>query len=350
MDYSHFFNRGTNTNNIINNIESQKTMNSINTVNTMSRLDIINSIKNTIVSQKYLDTICNITVTTSPRLWATMLGLSIPAICYAGYKIFKWIDSISKTDEELYEYKYLDDLDKLLEIKLDDMKNPEIADVDTIKVGKKIFPLEIYRTFKKNYRKKLLRETDKQPIIKCVPIPANKFNWNNSFTEDILPNENTITMRYEPETESFWWYCDSSTVPYKYLETVARKFVCEFNRLDIFIDIRDELKKGAEELKNRIEKEEKEEKEEKGENEKKIYAKFRRYNKKMARADTSNNGKQTIIKAKANRYSYKGKMEDYHNLFSKDDLNNDEEHDQDTVKIENISYNDWKNEMCEEWK
>ena len=103
-----------------------------------------------------------------------MISLSIPALCFAGYKIWKWIDDISKPEEELYEYKYLDDLDRMLECKLDDMKNPDIADVDTIKIDKKIFSLELFRSFKKNYRKKLLRQSEKTPIIKCVPIPAEE--------------------------------------------------------------------------------------------------------------------------------------------------------------------------------
>jgi hypothetical protein len=404
MDYRHFFNSNTDSYSNINNMNNMQ-----NTQNVISNMRGTNTISNiaqqtieAIVSQKYFDNIRNIrnirnigvinnmyktSFTTSHTLWTTMISLSIPALCFAGYKIWKWIDDISKPEEELYEYKYLDDLDKMLECKLDDMKNPDIADVDTIKIDKKIFSLELFRSFKKNYRKKLLRQSEKTPIIKCVPIPAEQFNWSGSFTEDVLPNEKTIFMRYEPDTESFWWYCDSSTIPYKYLETVARKYVCEHNRLDVFIDIRDELKKGAENLKKResIENGDGDGDKDgdgqsgdrkKSENEKKIYAKFRRYNKKNARIDASVSGKRMIIKARANRYSYKGKIEEYNLLTSKNrnslnlyqsesqgdcdcegegqtqnsPIKNSDGYDHDTVKVENISWNDWKNDTHSEWK
>ena len=83
-----------------------------------------------------------------------------------------------------------------------------------------------------------------------------------------------------------------------------------------------------------------------------------------------------IIKARANRYSYKGKIEEYNLLTSKNrnSLNlyqsesqgdcdcegegqtqnspskNSDGYDHDTVKVENISWNDWKNDTHSEWK
>jgi hypothetical protein len=315
-----------------------------------------------VVCQTYLDNFLTFSYSPSPRMWSAMIGLAVPVLCFASYKIWRWVKHISTpTEEQLYEYKYLDELDALLETKLDDMKNPEMADKDTIKVGRNIFPLEVFRSFKKNYRKKLLRKTDNEPVVKRVPIPAEEFNWTESFAEDKLPNDKWISMRYEPDTESFWWYCNSSTIPYKYLETVARKYVCKFNRLDVFIDIREELKKGIEENKKRNQTKENE-----GDtpsaNEKKIYAKFRKYNKKAARTDPSLGGKRLIIKARANRYSYKGKMDDYNKLFDKNgdsrngrdsvtgDCRKYDNVDNDTVKVENISWNDWKNDTFNEWK
>lgn len=315
---------------------------------------------NNMFSQTYIDHFSRIKYLPSPRIWSAMIGLAFPVLCFTGYKIWRWVKNISTpTKEQLYEYKYLDELDALLESKLDDMKNPEMADKETIKVGRNIFPLDVFRSFKKNYRKKLLRQTNNEPVVKRVAIPAEEFKWTESFAEDKLPNDKWISMRYEPDTESFWWYCNSSTVPYKYLETVARKYVCKFNRLDVFIDIRQELKKGIEENKKRNQT-----KENKGEcggdtpsaNEKKIYAKFRKYNKKAARSDPLMGGKRLIIKARANRYTYKGKMDDYNKLFDKNGNGGDsvtgknDNVDNDTVKVENISWNDWKSETFNEWK
>ena len=123
MDYRHFFNTNTNSYSNINNMNNMNNMQ--NTQNVISNMRGTNTISNiaqqtieAIVSQKYFDNIRNIrnigvinnmyktSFTTSHTLWTTMISLSIPALCFAGYKIWKWIDDISKPEEELYEYKY----------------------------------------------------------------------------------------------------------------------------------------------------------------------------------------------------------------------------------------------------
>lgn len=366
---------------------------------------------------------------TSPLVWQAMFGIAGGVIFFGGYRMLKWVSKIDTNtndssnfysklssgmyrsfagmvtmvgnglertldyslglgflfggggrkdkSSELYEYKYLSDLDEMLQTKLDDMENPEMAEVDTIRVGKSIYPLEVFRSFTRNYRKRLLRKTDKTPIVKRIAIPAEEFDWKRSFVEEIVPpQDKKLMMRYEPETDSFWWYSDSSSVQYKYLETVARKYVCDFNRLDVFIDIRDELKKGVEDAKKRN-----------GdgdgsgdggdggsgsgkgslsENERKVYAKFKRYNKKAARVDPTLGNKKMIIKAKANRYSYKGKLIDYDEYIQKANENdnantstpgngseNGIDSDADANKkhdFEHISWRDWKIGRFEGWR
>lgn len=257
---------------------------------------------------------------TNPTLWTALIGITTPVLCYAGYRIVKWINALAlESDEQevAYEYRYIKELDQMLQSQLDDIEQPQFAGQDTIKVGKNIFSLETWRSLTRNYRKRLVRKAVAVPIVKKVPVPAEQFDWQNSYVTDQLPNGKSIVMRYEPSTESFWWYCDTNTVQYKYLETVARKYVCDFNRLDVFIDIREELRRGQKEANatenTKAPRGEKGDKEESGEgtgttNQRQVYAKFKSYNKKTYRADPSSNKKRVVIKAKANRYSYKGSI------------------------------------------
>lgn len=332
---------------------------------------------------------------TSTQVWTTLMGLAVPVLCYAGYKVWKWIIQFDEENkQEPYEYKYIKELDDMLQTKLDDIQNPEMANVDTIRVGKIVIPLDVFKSFKRNFRKRLIRKTDEIPIVKRVPIPTEEFDWKNSFVEEFVPtngysvptaniktivgcvsktdlvdnsgnetgdsnetgdnvisvpNGKRVMMRYEPETESFWWYSDTTSIQYKYLETVARKYVCDFNRLDVFVDIREELKKGAEESKKRKMDEDNENENDGRDtsiNEKKIYAKFKRYNKKAARSDPSLSKKMMIIKAKANRYSYKGKICDYEKLIN--DKNGMSE--KDTNEAEHVSWSEWKKINFDYWK
>lgn len=263
------------------------------------------------------------------NLWTAMVSISLPLLGYVGYKTYKWIKEVSKEHEIAYEYYYQEELDQLMETKLDDLENPHLADKDTIKVDSKLFSLkDFFSSLPRNYRKRLVRNAKATPIIKTIPVPYNEFDWQGSYTQDETPR-GTVYMRYEPDTESFWYYTNDKNIPYKYLETVARKYVCEFNRLDVFIDIREELRKSAETLKEQAT-----QTEEVDANQKKIYAKFKKYNHKNARA-TNSSKKRVIVKARANRYSYRGTKEDFENLVLEDD-----QKDIDT-KPEELSYSEY---------
>jgi hypothetical protein len=83
-------------------------------------------------------------------------------------------------------------------------------------------------------------------------------------------------------------------------------------------------------------------------NERKIYAKFKRYNKKSARVDPGLGNKKMIIKAKANRYSYKGKLCEYDKLINDKNAivgGDNKEHD-----VENVSWSEWKKINFDYWK
>jgi hypothetical protein len=317
-------------------------------------------------------------VETNAKLWTALVGLTGVAMCYASYKVWEWIGDVRRNHGEIererssrYEYKYLEELDGLLQSALDDVENPDMAEVDTIKVGGSLMPLSLFKSFSRNMRKKMVRKAASEPIVKRVAVPASEFDWIGSYVDDMVPvgasrdpeEGKKVVMRYDPEAESFWWYCDNPSVQYKYLETVARKYVCDFNRVDVFVDIREELKKGeAESHKNHVAEEGGDVADasvhEKDVNRKKVYAKFKKYNKKAARANPAISGKHVVLKAKSNRYTYKGKLADYEKLVHvpRDDevLINDSDVNScgsaKKSKAENVSWSEWKIGNFEGWR
>lgn len=146
-----------------------------------------------------------------------------------------------------------------------------------------------------------------------------------------------VLMKYDKNKESFIFYSDS-TIPYRYLEVVGRKFVKQFNCRPIFVDMEEELKLAEEKWEK--EKEEKEEKEEEDkrkkaeaiknkvpleEKKKNVFTKFKSYNKESGTGHVSTaappknsipnkkltktqENENTLLKQKANRYTYEGKI------------------------------------------
>jgi hypothetical protein len=267
------------------------------------------------------------------NMWTAMVSISIPLLGYVGYKTYKWIQDISREYELDYEYYYQDDLDQLMETKLDDLENPALSSEETIKVDNKLFALSEFLRFPRNYRKRLMRQSKREPLVKRVAIPYDQFDWKDSYIKDETP-KGTVYMRYEPDTESFWYYTKDKGIPYKYLETVARKYVCEFNRLDVFVDIREELRKGQEALKEA----QADGKEEEAVNQKTVYAKFKKYNHKNARASNSSK-KRLVVKARSNRYSYRGSVEDFEKMVF------GEHQGEDIIVPENVSYSEYMSKV-----
>ena len=120
-----------------------------------------------------------------------------------------------------------------------------------------------------------------------------------------------VIMFYDANLMSFVYYCDTKDVPYKYLETVARNYVISYDCKQLYIDIRKEINEGIarrkEEAIKNIEKKESGEKEDNG-----LFATLKPYNKKAGGKKKSQ--KYFILKEKSNRYSYRGRFEDYDNF------------------------------------
>lgn len=169
-------------------------------------------------------------------------------------------------------------------------------------------------------------------------IVKNRINkLDNSYVMEKTPQGNVL-MIYDKERESFKYYSDSS-IPYRYLEVVARKYVKMFNCRPLFVDMEEELKLCDEkwtreyELKKAKEVEEKLKAEEALKNNKSIvqkknvFAKFKNYNKdtgkNMAAPPKNSIPNKTIetkedekilLKERANRYTYEGKFANFNFL------------------------------------
>lgn len=149
------------------------------------------------------------------------------------------------------------------------------------------------------------------------------------------PKGNLI-MYYNKDNKSFSYYSDNA-IPYRYLESAAKKYVIIFDCKNIYIDMHDEMKQVADKIRDEKERKKEKEKEEeerlsmqkeeeKVTNDKKptkknIFTKFKSYNSKTGNTNqvitsTKDNEEQTevnplTIKERINRYNYEGKIRNY---------------------------------------
>jgi hypothetical protein len=156
-------------------------------------------------------------------------------------------------------------------------------------------------------------------------------------------------MCYDHATFSFAYYARTGNIPYKYLETISRKYMIETNApREIHVDIREEYKKAKERTQANTDpaadKEHSQsttinvdtQQEQKQEQEQDVFVNLKSYNtasnlnlhtttndtkekthkfvsEHTETATTNNNGNTTdkILREKANRYSYRGKIDDF---------------------------------------
>ena len=221
---------------------------------------------------------------------SSSFGLSVCVISYYIYRpMLNWSNlrklkyEDSEFEEDEYPYKYFEELDELKERDLSDHELLELRD------------------------KVVTENTPRGEVI----------------------------LYYNKDSETFFYYCQSKEIPYKYLEAVARHYVCIYDCKNLYIDddknknkvVSDyckdghELKTGKECEKHEGRGDEDEEDEEGEENSKKtekmnVFASFKSYNKENIKITTD-------YEKKVNRYTYKGKLGDY----EKEKINkiNDEE-------------------------
>jgi len=205
---------------------------------------------------------------------------------------------------------------------------------------------ELYSDLLKNKEEllKKMDETEKMAMTeeemrkKARDIIVNKKldKFIDNYILEYTPLGN-IYMRYNNDKKSFEYFSNNS-IPYRYLEPVGRKYVMTYWCKPIFVDIEEELKRAEEryeEDKKKKEEEEKQKDEERKKNPKKILAQLKNYNKetkdqtmrpmknrsntnsvlppqiKISLPDINKTSEKQLLKEKANRYTWEGRLTNF---------------------------------------
>ena len=259
----------------------------------------------------------------------------------------KFLIKLNEVNEKILKYEKREDTYGISESDSDYEEDDDIELVKTKQEHMKILTEEKQHINNQYDKLKEYLETDeaKEVISKDALLLATKFVINqkldklkNCYVMEKTPLGNVL-MIYNNTRNTFSYYSDS-TIPYRYLEVVARKYVKTFGCRPIFVDMDEELK--AAEEKWDTEKEKKEEEERKKneelknqihqvvEQKKSVFAKFKSYNKdssatkamvappknsipnKVLTAEQEN--EKILLKDKANRYTYEGKLSNFNFL------------------------------------
>ena len=92
-------------------------------------------------------------------------------------------------------------------------------------------------------------EYDKKYITEFEKLEKNEINEEElSLLQDKYIEEETplgiVKMHYNNEYGGFEWFCDTSHIPYRFLETVVRKYIIENNCLQLYVNLREEIDKS----------------------------------------------------------------------------------------------------------
>ena len=242
-----------------------------------------------------------------------------------------------------YEDKYLKEIRKLNKEYIFNDEEKELELNKTTEIFNKLKN----DSSKQNEECEECEECDDDIMIKAKDI-ARQFiiglrleKLTNCFVIEKTPLGN-VMMTYNVARSSFQFYSDN-TIPYRYLETVSRKFVKFFDCRPIYYDMEEELKNYEIKLdeKERAEKERAEElKNMKDDKQliaparRTVFAKFKSYNKESGTGHvntaappknsipgnsiikTSNT--KILLKENSNRYTYEGKLSNF-NILKKTD-------------------------------
>ena len=165
--------------------------------------------------------------------------------------------------------------------------------------------------------------------------------YNITVHETINDFYGDVIMCYDHATLSFAYYARTANIPYKYLETISRKYMIETNApREIHVDIRNEYKKAKDRKENanvvigKTETDTDTDSDTDTKNDDNVFVKLKSYNtasnlnlhtttndrtekrnKFVTPTETATNSKITatkkIIRERANRYSYRGKINDF---------------------------------------
>jgi len=167
-------------------------------------------------------------------------------------------------------------------------------------------------------------------------------NYKNNVIIEKTPIGN-VAMFYDSDNETFTYYSDN-TIPYRFLEVVARKYVLIYNCIELYIDMEYELeKKKLLDIQAKDKKfQEMNDNQTQSQNKdtvkiiekKSVFAKFKSYNKEAGSGRVNNapppknsipsnnnfkkNNESCILKEESNRYLCKGRFSNF-NILQKVD-------------------------------
>ena len=126
----------------------------------------------------------------------------------------------------------------------------------------------------------------------------------NTYVVECTPLGN-VCMRYNNDKKSFEYFSNNS-IPYRYLESVGRKYVTTYWCKPIFVNIEEEIQKAKE--KNKEEKEKKD-------NPKKVFAQLKSYKEINTKTQIHEQRRDTkekqLVKENANRYTWEGRLTNF---------------------------------------
>lgn len=196
-----------------------------------------------------------------------------------------------------YENKYLD--------KINDMSNEYVFTEEETKLYNELSCINIENA-KKEVINNRLDKLSKNFIIEYTPI-------------------GNVIMTYNNKKEVFDYYSDNA-IPYKYLETVLRKYLIIYNCRPLYVDMEEELQKYDDKM-QQFEKDK--EKKDITKEKKSVYAKFKNYNKEGSTGHVSmvpppknsiqnkignDKNENILLKENSNRYSRQGRISNFNML------------------------------------
>ena len=253
-------------------------------------------------------------------------------------EIEKLCEISKETDKKLTENQDNFGIEKLVEyfdLQDDYEEDPNDIDFEELYMDlieeKNALNIELKEIKSKTVTNDEFKEMARKTIIKKK---LDKFVDNYILENTPMGN---IYMRYNNNKGSFEYF-SNNTIPYRYLETVGRKYVMTYWCKPIFVDIKEELKRAEIKYTEDMKKKEEDEKirqEEMKNNPRNVIARMKSYNKdtknQMATQPMKNrslsnvlppqikatiqNVNQTsekqLLKENANRYTWKGRLTDF---------------------------------------
>ena len=146
---------------------------------------------------------------------------------------------------------------------------------------------------------------DRYPISNAES--SNKdLNTKNCSVCESTP-DGLVFMKYNKDNEGFDWWGDNKQTAFKYLETVARKYVTVFKCGNLYIDREEDIKKQLEREKEEQEKAkmEEEDKKEEVDSDDELFVKFK------VKENVKPKKKEARAAINGNKYKYCGKIKEF---------------------------------------